>query len=381
MSDTDVLSVEGGTAMEGSGRGSATAAGEQSAAESAEPERGAVESRGAVAEPEGDPVDLVIVGAGPCGLAAATAAKVGGVSAIVFDRGFITESIIHYPPYMTFFSTAEKLEIEGVPFILASGKPSRRDALVYYRRVVRHFGLDVRQHEEVRAIEGQRGDFVLRTRRRDGTTASYRARAVVVATGGFHEPNYLGVPGEELPKVHHYYTEPDPYFDQDVLVVGGRNSAVEAALELFRAHARVTLVHIFGGIDQGVKPWVVPDITNRIKFGEIAIRWRTRVAEIRQRSVVLEHRDTGEREEIVNDWVFAMTGWRASPLLLESLGVEIDPETGIPSHDRATMETNTPGVYIAGVLAAGHDANKIFIENGRFHGHLIVDHFKAPGSC
>ena len=326
---------------------------------------------------EGEPVDLAIVGAGPCGLAAASAARVGGVSATVFDRGFITESIIHYPPYMTFFSTAEKLEIEGVPFILASGKPSRRDALVYYRRVVRHFGLDVRQHEEVKAVEGRRGDFLLRTRRRDGTGASHRARAVVIATGSFHEPNYLGVPGEDLPKVHHYYREPDPYYDQDVLVVGGRNSAVEAALELFRAHARVTLVHIFDGIDRGVKPWVVPDITNRIKFEEIATHFTTRVAEIRQRSVVLEHLKTGEVTELANDWVFAMTGWRASPRLLKSVGVEIDGETGIPSHDRATMETNAPGIYIAGVLAAGHDANKIFIENGRFHGGLIVEHFKG----
>ncbi|MCY3704830.1 MAG: YpdA family putative bacillithiol disulfide reductase [Gammaproteobacteria bacterium] len=326
---------------------------------------------------EGKPVNLAIVGAGPCGLAAASAARVGGVSATVFDRGFITDSLIHYPPYMTFFSTAEKLEIEDVPFILASGKPTRRDALVYYRRVVRHFALDVRQHEEVTAIEGRRGDFVLRTRRRDGTRAGHRARAVVVATGGFHEPNYLDVPGEDLPKVHHYYREPDPYYDQDVLVVGGRNSAVEAALELFRAHARVTLVHIFDGIDDGVKPWVVPDITNRIKFGEIATHFTTRVAEIRQRSVVLEHLETGVTTELANDWVFAMTGWRASPLLLESVGVRIDEQTGIPSHDRATMETNTPGIYIAGVLAAGHDANKIFIENGRFHGGLIVDHFKA----
>ena len=336
----------------------------------------ALSARGGMAS-EGEPVDLAIVGAGPCGLAAASAARVGGVSATVFDRGFITDSIIHYPPYMTFFSTAEKLEIEGVPFILASGKPSRRDALVYYRRVVRHFGLDVRQHEEVVAIEGRRGDFLLRTRRRDGARASHRARAVVIATGSFHEPNYLGVPGEDLPKVHHYYREPDPYYDQDVLVVGGRNSAVEAALELFRAHARVTLVHIFDGIDQGVKPWVVPDITNRIRFGEIATHFTTRVAEIRQRSVVLEHLETGEVTELANDWVFAMTGWRASTRLLKSVGVEIDGETGIPGHDRATMETNTPGIYIAGVLAAGHDANKIFIENGRFHGGLIVEHFKT----
>ena len=233
MSDVDVPSAGGGLTGAGSGVG-----------------REAGDGR----------VDLAIVGAGPCGLAAATAARVGGVSATVFDRGFITESIIHYPPYMTFFSTAEKLEIEGVPFILASGKPSRRDALVYYRRVVRHFDLDVRQHEEVLAIEGRPGNFVLRTRRRDGTRASHGARAVVVATGSFHEPNFLDVPGEDLPKVFHYYKEPDPYFGQDVLVVGGRNSAVEAALELFRAHARVTLVHIFDTIDQGVKPWVVPDI-------------------------------------------------------------------------------------------------------------------------
>ncbi len=326
---------------------------------------------------EGEIVDLAIVGAGPCGLAAACAARAGGLSATVFDRGFVTESIVRYPPYMTFFSTAEKLEIAGVPFVLASGKPSRRDALVYYRRVVRHFELDVRQHEEVVAIEGRSGDFAVRTRARDGVPGGCRARAVVVATGSFHEPNYLGVPGEDLSKVHHYYTEPDPYFDQDVLVVGGRNSAVEAALELFRAHARVTLVHVFDRIDRGVKPWVVPDIANRIESGEIATRWRTRVAEIRPRSAVLEHRDTGEREEIANDWVFAMTGWRASPLLLERLGVGIDRETGIPGHDRATMETDVPGVYIAGVLAAGHDANKIFIENGRFHGGPIVDHFKA----
>ena len=359
MTDTDVLPVQNGATRDGSRPGRDTGTGE---------------------EARGEPVDLAIVGAGPCGLAAATAARVGGVSATVFDRGFITESIIHYPPYMTFFSTAEKLEIAGVPFILASGKPSRRDALVYYRRVVRHFELDVRQHEEVLAIEGEQGDFVLRTRRRDGTRASHRARAVVVATGSFHEPNYLGVPGEDLPKVHHYYTEADPYFDQDVVVVGGRNSAVEAALELFRAHARVTLVHCFDTIDRGVKPWVIPDITNRIKFGEIATRWRTRVAEIRPRSVVLRHEDTGELEEVANDWVFAMIGWRASPLLLESLGVEVDGETGIPRHDRATMETNNPGIYIAGVLAAGHDANKIFIENGRFHGGLIVDHFKALSS-
>ena len=319
-------------------------------------------------------IDLVVVGAGPCGLAVGAAARTSGLDAVLLDRGCVTNSLIDYPHYMTFFSTAEKLEIDEVPFIVPGGKPTRRDALVYYRRVAQHFELDVRQFEDVLSVEGREGDFTVRTRRKDGTESAYRARAVVIATGGFHEPNFLGVPGEDLDKVHHYYVEPEPYFDQDVMVVGGGNSAVESALELFRAHARVTLVHFLNEFDRGVKPWIVPDITNRVGKGEIPVRWRTRVAEIRPQTVVLRNEVTGNLEEITNDWVFAMTGWRADPTLLESLGVEIDYETGIPCHDRATMETNVGSVYIAGVLAAGNNANKIFIENGKHHGHQIVAH-------
>jgi thioredoxin reductase (NADPH) len=195
----------------------------------------------------------------------------------------------------------------------------------------------------------------------------------VVATGGFHEPNYLDVPGEDLPKVKHYYQEPYPFYDQDVLVVGAGNSSVESALETYRAGARVTMVHIFDEIDRGVKPWVVPDIQNRLKNGEIAVYWRHRIQEIRLTSVVLWNMDSEETVEIPNDWVLAMTGWRPDRHFISGLGIDIDDETGIPSHTPDTMESNVPGIYIAGVLAAGYNANKIFIENGKFHGPKIVE--------
>jgi thioredoxin reductase (NADPH) len=198
-----------------------------------------------------------------------------------------------------------------------------------------------------------------------------------VATGGFHEPNYLDVPGEDLPKVKHYYQEPYPFYDQDVLVVGAGNSSVEAALETYRAGARVSMVHIFDEIDQGVKPWVVPDIQNRLEKGEIDVYWRHRIQEIRPASVLLWNMDSEETVEIPNDWVLAMTGWRPDRQFISGLGIDIDDETGIPSHDPDTMETNVPGIHIAGVLAAGYNANKIFIENGKLHGPNIVEAVSA----
>jgi len=317
-------------------------------------------------------MDMAVVGAGPCGIAVGAAAAKADRKAVLFDKGCITSSIADYPYYMRFFSTADRLEVGGVPWSIPEKNPSRREALVYYQGVVDHFGLDVRQYEEVVKVEGQAGDFIVHTRRMSGEEARYRARFVVVATGGFHAPNLLDVPGEDLPKVLHYYTEPYPYYDQDVLVVGGSNSAVESSLELFRAGGRVTMVHFLDRLDPGVKPWVVPDITNRLEKGEIDVFWRHRVAEITPGTVVLRHEETGEIRTLTNDWVLAMTGWRSDPSLLRELGVEVQEETGVPHHDPETMETNVPGVFIAGVLAAGNDANKVFIENGRAHGGQIL---------
>jgi thioredoxin reductase (NADPH) len=245
------------------------------------------------------------------------------------------------------------------------------DALKYYRRVAVEYDLRVRQYEEVLAIAGSKDAFVLRTRSRGGER-EVRARNVVVATGYAGQPNFIGVPGEELPKVHHYFTEAHPYFDQDVLVIGAGNSAVEAALDCYRAGARVTLVHFLDRLDSGVKPWILPDIENRLEKEQIRGLWNTRVTEILPDRVRLHDQDSGRRWEIPNDFVLAMTGYRPDPSLLKEAGVTIPAETGIPDHDPETMETDVPGLFIAGVVAGGNRPDKVFIEDGRHHGPLAV---------
>jgi thioredoxin reductase (NADPH) len=317
-------------------------------------------------------LDIAVVGAGPCGIAVGIAARERGLSCALFDRGGVTQGMMDHPTYTTYFSGPEKLELADVPFTTAGDKPTRREALRYYRKVVAYFGVDVRQYEDVLAVEGELGGFLLRTRRGDGSEHEHRARNVVVATGYYDTPRRLGVPGEDLPKVVHYFKDPYPYFDQDVVVVGGGNSAADAALTVWREGARVTVVHLFDELDRGVKPWVRPDIDNRIAEGSIPALWRHRLVEVRWREVVVESLDTGERRVLPNDWVLAMTGYVPDPVLLRSLGVPIDAATGIPAHDPATMRTPVPGVYLAGVVAAGNDANKIFIENGKLHGPLIA---------
>lgn len=324
------------------------------------------------AQPHSDVFDIAVVGAGPCGIAVGVAAHQQGLRCVLFDRGPVTRAISLYPTYTTFFSGPEKLEIARLPFTTAGDKPTRREALRYYRKVVEFFGLDVRQYEDVLGIDGQHGQFRLRTRRRDSDEAEHHARNVVIATGYFDTPNRIDVPGAELPKVLSYFKEPFPFFQQDVLVIGGGNSAADAALSCWREGARVTLVHLADELDRGVKPWVRPDLDNRIAEGSIPFLRSHRVTAIRPREADLENLASGERRTLPNDWVLSMTGYVPDPRLLASLGVHVDPQSGVPEHDPATMQTNVPGVFVAGVLVSGYDANRIFIENGKLHGPLIA---------
>ena len=322
-------------------------------------------------------LDLAVIGAGPCGLAVGVAAKRAHLACSLFDKGPVVSSLQRYPLYMTFFSTPEKLEI-GVPFVTAGDKPTRREALAYYRRVAEHFELDVRQYHAVVRVERTDQGFELEAQHPGAAEPeTIRSRHVVCATGYFESPNLLDVPGEDLPHVSHFFVEPHPYWQQRVVVVGGGNSAVEAALELSRVNARVTLVHFLSDFDRGVKPWVLPDITNRVKEGRVAVRWCSRVVEITRSHVVVRRDPDGNRDTVPADFVVALTGYRADLRLLRSLGVQVDDTTGVPRHDPVTMETNVRGVYIAGVLSSGFDANKIFIENGREHGGRICDHIKS----
>jgi thioredoxin reductase (NADPH) len=273
---------------------------------------------------------------------------------------------------MTFFSTADRLEIGGVPFITPHDKPTRREALRYYQRLAADFHLDVRQYHEVEAITGSAGAFRVAARSHVHGATQHEAENVVIATGYFDSPNLLGVPGEELPHVLHAYREGHAFYDQDVVIVGGGNSAADGALELHRWGARVTLVHFADALDPNVKPWIRPDIEARLREGAIAARFATRIAAIKPGSVTLREEAAGATSEIRADWVLVLTGYTPDGRLLRSLGVDFDPQTGIPRHDPATMETGVPGVFVAGVITAGFNANKVFIENGRDHGPRIA---------
>ncbi len=322
-------------------------------------------------------------------MAAAIEAQRAGFRVVLIDKGCLVNSLFHYPANMTFFTTPDLLEIGDIPFPSANVKPTREEALEYYRRAAEHYHLDVRQYERVEQVSGKDGDFLVGTsavhptilgaldeseehKRQAGDHNEYRARKLVVATGYYDLPNFMRIPGEDLPKVFHYYREPHPFFDSDVLVIGGKNSAAIASLELWRHGARVSIVHRREGIHPNVKYWIKPDIENRIKNGEITAYFRSIVKEIRTDSVTIQTPD-GELH-LKNDFVFALTGYHPDYSFLQHLGVQLTPDECRPMVNHDTLETNVPGIYVAGVIVAGSRTSEIFIENGRFHGqHIAAD--------
>lgn len=323
--------------------------------------------------------DVLIVGAGPSGLATAIAARQLGLDALVLEKGTLVDAIYRFPPQMVFFTTPELLEIGGLPMTSPYDKPTRDEALRYYRRVVETCQVPFVLHEEVIGLErephGGETVFVVESRGRRGARRARHARAVVLAMGYFEHPNLLGVPGEDLPHVSHFYGEAHQHYRQRVVVVGGKNSACEAALELYRAGVDVTLVHRHPALGDSVKYWVRPDIENRIKEGAIRARFNTRVVEIRPTSVVVAAAGEGTpdaTEEIAADAVLLLTGYHADPEFLRRAGIEVDEESWAPYYDAETFETNVPNLFVAGGQVAGKRTGSIFIENGRFHGEAIA---------
>lgn len=314
--------------------------------------------------------DLICIGAGPTGLACAIDAKRAGFRTLVIDKGCLCNSLYHYPASMVFFTTPELLEIGDLPMTSSGEKPTRAEALKYYRKTAEHYALDLRLYEKVDSIEGHDNNFKIHTTKQLGEKSVYHTKKIVIATGYYDLPNLIGVPGEDLPNVSHYFTEPHPYWDQDVVVIGGKNSAAEAALDLYRAGARVTLVHRKAELGSTIKYWVRPDIENRIKAHQVKALFNTRVTRIEPDCVWVQN---GEGEKsLPAKQVFALTGYHPDFSFLRAAGVELHPETRKPQINPQTLESNVPGLYLAGVVIGGNSPSEIFIENGRFHGKQIV---------
>ena len=315
--------------------------------------------------------DVVIVGAGPAGLAAAIAAKTRGLAYVVIEKGALVNSLLHYPTDMVFFTTPELLEIGGLPFTSPHDKPTRQEALRYYRRVVDTYQLEIRLGEAVTGLSRESdGTFRVTSETRTGDRTVRAARAVIMASGAYDYPNLLNVPGEDLPHVSHFYHEPHPYYRKRVVVVGGKNSAADVALEIYRAGGHVALVHRGERLSDSIKYWVRPDIENRIKEGTIRARFNARVVEITPEAVLVDGPDGPASEPA--DFVLLMTGYRSETALFRGVGAEIDDRIGAPVYNTDTLETTVPSLFVIGACVAGQQSGHIFIENGRFHGEVAV---------
>jgi len=317
-----------------------------------------------------DTYDIICIGAGPTGLATAIEAKRAGMRPLVIDKACLCNSIFHYPVNMVFFTTPELLEIGDLPLVCAAEKPTRVEALKYYRKAAEHDALELRLYELVVRVDGRDESFTVVTKTEKGTEQKYRSRKIAVATGYYDLPNQLGVPGEDLSHVSHYYSEPHEYWNQDVVVIGGKNSSAEAALDLYRNGARVTLVHRNKELGATIKYWVRPDIENRIKAGQVKALFETRVKRITNEEVLVEN-GAGQKR-LPARRVFALTGYHPDFTFIESLGVRLDPESRKPALDANTLESNVAGIHLAGVVIGGRHTGEIFIENGRFHGKQII---------
>jgi thioredoxin reductase (NADPH) len=315
-------------------------------------------------------LDYLIVGAGPAGLSCAIEAKKNGLSYLVVDKGCAVNSIYRFPSDMSFFSTPELLEIGDAVFVTDSFRPTRAQVLKYYMSVIRHYGLNIASYREVTDIAKEDRGFKVTAVAANGNTEVMKSRKLILATGYYDNPNKLGIDGEELEKVSHYYGEAHPYYDKDVAVIGGKNSAVEASLAFYRAGARVTLIHRGKALSDAVKYWIRPDIEKRLQEGEIKALFNSVVKKVRPDSITVQC--DGTEKTVKNDFVFALTGYHPDMGFLKRCGIRFDPKTLVPEHNSENLETNVPGLYLAGSIAAGMNCNKIFIENSRHHGKMII---------
>ncbi|WP_299184229.1 YpdA family putative bacillithiol disulfide reductase [uncultured Chryseobacterium sp.] len=311
-------------------------------------------------------LDILIIGGGPIGLNCALEAQKNDLDYLIIEKGTIVNSLYNYPLYMTFFSTAEKLQIDGIPFISAAPKPGRKEALEYYQGIARQKNINIHLYEKVLKVSKKENTFEIET-----SKSTYFAKNVIISTGFYDIPNLMNIPGEDLPKVKHYYTEPYPYAKQKIVVIGSSNSAVDAALETYRKGAEVTMIIRNSGISESVKYWVKPDIENRIAEGSIKAYFNAEMIKIKENSVLFKD-ENGTIQEIENDFVLAMTGYLPDFDFLKNSGIELKGDCLNPVYNPETMETNVPSLYLAGVVCGGKDTHLWFIENSRIHAEIIM---------